>query len=60
MADCFAELNHPVPEGFVNTNENAYDSLFDWLARCAPLELSTQDLGDNWQTNGDHNSRRLA
>ena len=43
MADYFAELNHPVPEGLVNTNKNACEPLLDWLARFAPLELPMQD-----------------
>ena len=43
MADYFAELNRPVPEGLVNTTENARDLLLDWLARFAPLELPMQE-----------------
>ena len=42
MADYFAELNRPVPEGLVDTNQNARDHLVHRIAPSAPLELSMQ------------------
>ena len=50
MADYFAELNCPVPEGLVDINHNARDHVLHLLAPSTPLELRMQECLDHLQS----------